>query len=36
MIKDSPNPPTTLFTIRPELGMETPAGQCVPGPGLYQ
>ena len=23
MIKDSPNPPTTLFTIRPDLGTET-------------
>ncbi|WLH26546.1 DUF6124 family protein [Pseudomonas sp. FP215] len=23
MIKDTPNPPETLFTVRPELGTET-------------
>ncbi|MGY2374476.1 DUF6124 family protein [Pseudomonas sp. SDO524_S393] len=23
MIKDSPNPPATLFTVRPDLGTET-------------
>ena len=23
MIKDTPNPPDTLFTVRPELGTET-------------